>query len=285
LLTVTENGSAITTYGYDLAGNTTFKSLPNGTATLCTFDALGRKLAEATSTGGGTGGLVSTFDYSQPAAGYPSGYDNVGNVLKTVEAYGHAAVNNRTVTNTYDRTYRLDTETIVETGGPTVATTYGYDKTNNRTGKTVAGPNPVTETYHYGTTVDGYNSNQLKEVSRSVGVSPTTFQYDANGNRTERKLNGATQQTYTYDFDNRLTGLTDTIKGDFAYTYDHRTRRVGRDEQGGAGVPPASAGISFAGGQSVQEYPSGSRTPTVELIRGSDYGGGIGGVMYTIISS
>ena len=41
-----------------------------------------------------------------------------------------------------------------------------------------------------------------------------------------------------------------------------------------------STKLSFSGGTSAQEIESG--TTTVEYIRGSDYGGGIGGVLYTI---
>lgn len=276
LLTVTENGTASTSYGYDLGGNVTRKFLPNGTATLSTFDALNRKLTEATRTGGGTGALVSIFDYSQPHGAFPSGYDNIGNVLKIVEEYGHASVNNRTVTNEYDRVYRLATET----GGPTVTTAYGYDKNNNRTSKVVTGgSNPGTWISVYGTTADGYNSNQLKAVTKSGVV--TNFLYDANGNRSTKQVGGATVQTYGFDFENRLISLTDSVKGTFAYSYDHRTRRVGRNESAASGI---NTELSFAGGQSVQEYTSGSGTPNVELIRGSDYGGGIGGILYTIRS-
>lgn len=235
-----------------------------------------RKLGEETKTL--SGGMISGFDYSQPANGYPSGYDAVGNVLKIVEKYGHANVKDRTVVNVYDHAYRLDTETIAETGGMTVVTNYDYDDANNRTQKTVTGGSaPGTWVSAYGTTADGYNSNQLKSVTK--GATVTSFLYDLNGNRSTKKVGGATVQTHGYDFENRLVSLTDSVKGTFAYAYDHRTRRVGRDESSAGGL---SEELSFAGGTSVQEYTSGSGTPTVEYIRGSDYGGGIGGVLYTI---
>jgi RHS repeat-associated protein len=283
LLSVTENGTAATSYGYDLNGNVTSKTLPNGTATFSTFDALNRRLLETTRAGGGTGALVSSFSYSIPTAGNPSGYDKVGNVLQIAESYGRADVKARTVTNVYDRAYRLTSETVVETGGATVASTYSHDKSNNRTSKAVTGgSNPGTWSSIYGSTTDGYNSNQLKTVTKSGVV--TSFLYNANGNRITKLVGGVNVQSYSYDFENRLTTLTDSTKGTFAYSYDHRTRRVGRNEQGGVGVPAASADLSFSGGLSVQEYASGSATPTVETIRGSDYGGGIGGVLYTIRS-
>jgi RHS repeat-associated protein len=207
--------------------------------------------------------------------------NKVGSLLKIAEFYGRADVKARTVTNTHDHTYRLATETAAEVGGTTVTSTYGYDKNNNRTSKIVTGgSNPGTWTSVYGTTADGYNSNQLKTVTK--GGVLTTFQYDANGNRSTKQVGGAMVQAYVFDFENRLITLADLTKGSFGYTYDHRTRRVGRDELGGTGVPAASVKISFSGGLSVQEYTAGTGTPNVETIRGSDYGGGIGGVLYTI---
>jgi RHS repeat-associated protein len=282
LHTMTENGSAVTGYHYDLAGNVTRKVLPNGTETRSTFDALGRKLGEVTRTDDGAGTIISAFDYAQPQGSFPSGYDNVGNLLAITETYGSAGINNRTVTNDYDHAYRLTQETIIETGASTTVTGYGYDKANNRVAKTVAvnDGTPLVWNYEFGNLADGYNSNQLK--SATDGTTTITFAYDANGSRISKLVGGVTVQTYAYDIENRLISLIDSVKGTFHYTYDHRTRRVGRDEQGGAGVPPASSEVSFAGGLSVQEYITGSGTPNVELIRGSDYGGGIGGVLYTI---
>jgi RHS repeat-associated protein len=281
LLTLTENGTLATSYGYDLGGNVTRKTLPNGSATLSTFDALNRKLSETARTSGG--GVISAFDYSVSQGSFPSGYDKVGNVIKIVETYGHASVNDRTVTNLYDKAYRLSTETIVETGGPTVSTAYLYDKNNNRTQKAVTGgSNPGTWVSLYGTTADGINSNQLKSVTN--GSTVTGFLYDLNGNRSSKTIGAVTVQTYDFDFENRLVTLGDIAKGTFDYSYDHRTRRVGRDESSAIGISGLSEEISFAGGLSVQEYTTGNSQPTMEYIRGSDYGGGIGGVLYTIRS-
>jgi RHS repeat-associated protein len=285
LTTLAEGGTGVppasfTTYGYDLSSNTIRKTLPNGSTTLTAFDAINRKLSETTrTTTSPTSALISSFDYSTATVGFPSGYDKVGNLLQIVEFYGRTDVKARTVTNTYDRAYRLATENLAEVSGTNNTTTYGYDKANNRTSKVVTGTNPLTETSTFGQLTDGFNSNQLKTVSRNVGVSPTSFQYDFNGNRSAKLISGATTQTYIFDPENRLTTLTDTTLGTFTYTYDHRTRRLGRNEPN---TTPTE--ISFSGGTSVQERPTGTATPTVETIRGSDYGGGIGGVIYTIRS-
>jgi RHS repeat-associated protein len=212
----------------------------------------------------------------------PSGYDKAGNVLYVEEQYGQQDVKDRSVTNTYDHTYRLDVETIAETGGSTTVTDYGYDKANNRTGKTVTVDQgtPTVWTFLYGPFGATHNSNQLR--SANDGTTTTTFLYDANGNRSEKLVGGVTTQTYTWDHENRLKQVVDSSLGTFEYAYDHRTRRVVRDESLASGQSPE---LSFSGGLSVQEYVTGSQIPAAELIRGSDYGGGIGGVLYTIRGS
>jgi RHS repeat-associated protein len=60
------------------------------------------------------------------------------------------------------------------------------------------------------------------------------------------------------------------------YTYDYRTRRVERVEG------TTTTKVVFSGGLSVAEFDNGAATPTVQYVRGSDYGGGIGGVLYTL---
>ena len=68
--------------------------------------------------------------------------------------------------------------------------------------------------------------------------------------------------------------------GAYAYQYDYRTRRIVRDESAANGVVTA---LVFSGGTSVQEYGGSisSANLTVEYLRGSDYGGGVGGILYT----
>ncbi|MGJ8676364.1 MAG: CHAP domain-containing protein [Akkermansiaceae bacterium] len=263
-----------TTYAYALNGNITRKTLPNGNYTDCSYDALNRKLSKNTYTS--SAATVVSFDYSQAVSPYPSSYDNVGNVLQVVETYGGTGVDNRTVSNAYDKVYRLATEELT-TASETTITDYGYSKANNRTAKTISvnGVQTVSQIYTYGDTTDSYNTNQLKSVTD--GGTTTSFTYTDNGNRATKSVNGIQTQTYTYDYNNRLVSLSDTTLGDYDYLYDHRTRRVLRDETSASGQ---STQLSFSGGTYVQEIESSATT--VEYIRGSDYGGGIGGVLYTI---
>jgi len=264
----------LTSYAYALNGNVTRKTLPNGNYTNCRFDSLNRKLSKDTFTSAGEN--IVRFDYSQPQLNYPSAYDNLGNVLQVLEDYGDPNIPDRTVNNTYDRTYRLTEETLI-TAAETTQTTYGYDKVNNRTRKTTLLNNLETsnQIYAFGTTADGYNSNQLKTVTE--GSTLTEFRYDSNGNRTSKAENGTITQSYQYDVEDRLLHVTDSTQGNYNYLYDHRTRRVERDESTANGQ---STQLSFSAGNSVQEIEA--TATTVEYIRGSDYGGGIGGVLYTI---
>jgi RHS repeat-associated protein len=306
----------VTSYAYDLNGNVTRKLLPNGSATNCVFDACNRKLSESTLTSGGA--LIASFDYSRATSGFPAGYDAAGNVLAILERYPDG-LENRNVYNTYDKTNRLAVETTYKKSGSTISYSslfYRYDNANNRSSKLPGNMGSVPssgidfdsygaplalpqiyernvyqtgmlypfpsngEVYFYGDGSSEYNSNQVALINRATPqFQQIKFLYDANGNRTEKQVGGATVQTYGYDRDDRLVSLTDSVKGTFAYTYDHRTRRVGRDETNANGTADE---VSFAGGLSVQEYTTSNGTPTVEYVRGSDYGGGIGGVLYTI---
>ena len=135
-----------------------------------------------------------------------------------------------------------------------------------------------------GTTNYSYNEvNQLTNYSddtRSVVLG-----YDANGNRASRTVTGggdAGTDTYSYDRENRLVGVVKrggSGIGTYAYGYDYRTRRIVRDETGAGG---AVTKVVFSGGTSMMELDNESTYPSVEYIRGSDYGGGVGGILYTL---
>jgi len=86
--------------------------------------------------------------------------------------------------------------------------------------------------------------------------------------------------------------------GSLAYAYDYRMRRVVRDESGGL-TPEGEAGevssLVFSGGTSIQEWENtqlqSAKTagtvgvlarPGTTYVRGSNWGGGVGGVLYTL---
>jgi len=262
LSAMTESGRT-TGYGYDLNGNIAQKTAPNGDTEAYSFDALNRATIESAQ----TGGAVSLFTYQY-------GYDLVGNVLTVNETYT-SGLGNRLVTNTYDAINRLDVEAV--TGSSSVTTTYAYDGANNRTSKVITGTGADSISYSYN------NLNQL--TSYGDGTRSVTLTYDADGNRATRVVSGSSDagtDAYSYDFENRLIGLakgTGGGTGTYAYTYDYRTRRIVRDESNAGGVV---TNLVFSGGTSVQEYAGTTPSLTVEYIRGSDYGGGVGGILYTL---
>jgi RHS repeat-associated protein len=156
-------------------------------------------------------------------------------------------------------------------------TVYTYDAANNRISKTTNG---ATTNYTYNAL------NQLTDVF--TGDSPTpyiTYAYDSDGNRIQR-IKGPVTTTYTYDQENRLISLNDpglmpNEPAAYSYQYDYRTRRVLRTEG------ETSTRIVFSGGTSSSEHPFDISThvvsvPNVEYVRGSDYGGGIGGILYSL---
>jgi len=264
-----------TTYGYDLNGNRVLQQLPNGEEVDTQYDALNRAVAITTSKSSG----ALLLQLSQT-------YDPAGNLVKLTERHYGSTLAPRTVTNAYDNVNRLTSEVNVEGSAKTIATTYGFDRANNRTAKAVAtttgaGTTLVETAYVYN------NLNQLQTAT--TGTAVTTYGYDLNGNRSTSTLVSAPNappltDTYSYDYENRLVGLTKNTSGGtgtYAYVYDYRTRRVERTESG------TTTKSVFSGGLSVAEYDGAATTsspPSAEYIRGSDWGGGVGGLLYSVRS-
>ena len=183
-----------------------------------------------------------------------------------------------------------------------MSTRYVYDAASNRTNKTVfGGPNPGSINSVYN------NLNQLVSATNSITGKSSTFEYDANGNRIKQTRSDGQVTDYVYDPSNRLISVSDagkvktidingpnglktqahfTVDSTYGYTYDYRTRRIARDENG------QKTDIVFLGGTSVMEFEGAGNgaapnraagtVPTVEYIRGSDLGGGIGGILYSL---
>jgi RHS repeat-associated protein len=192
---------------------------------------------------------------------YVNTFDAVGNITKVVETHGNSFTN-RTILMGYDKVYRLTSEKFIQSG-VTNTTLHWYDKGFNCVSNSVAGVKTI------------FRYNALNQVTNMVtGSKQVFFTYDSNGNRTSRK-EGTNQDTYAYDDDNRLVQV---LKAGTThnYTYDYRTRRVERVE--GA----TTTKVCFSGGLSVAEFDNGASSPTVQYVRGSDYGGGVGGILYTL---
>ena len=253
-------GGRVTAYAYDLDGDVLTKTLPDGEQVVTVYDALHR----AGSIEGATASGAILYRYLYH-------YDAVGNVRRSREYY--ASLPAQTITMGYDGANRLTEEDTAVQHGATTRVSYGYDGSHNRTTKAVDG---VTTTYVFN------HLNQLTGWSSAANPGQS-YGYDFNGNRTSSTAAGVAASTYGYDYDNRLVGVSQGGTS-YAYTYDYRTRRVTRTE--GA----SSTQVVFAGGTSVAEYPltagnalsAAGTVASAEYVRGSDWGGGVGGILYSV---
>jgi RHS repeat-associated protein len=264
-LDVMTEGIRTTTYRYDLNGNIRQKLYKSGTTTVSTtgqtFDRNDR--LHTCQEKKGSGAVISTFT---------NAYTFVSAVTNVFETYGAGTIQQRNVKMEYDSIDRLRFET--ETVGTTapLVTEYQYDAANNRT-KKIKGA--VTTTYSYSSlnTLNSFND----------GTKTVSFTYDSNGNRTrwiEPAAGGGgvlTTNTYSYDGENRLIQYKKGTAGPtYNYVYDYRTRRVERKEGS------TTTKVVYSGGTSVQEIDGTATSPTVQFVRGSDFGGGVGGILYSM---
>jgi len=209
------------------------------------------------------------------------GYDAKGNLVKFEETYGGKF---RAIEMTYDAFDRLTDEYITDNGMIT-SNHYEYDNSGNRLSfVTKNGEGVVTKNVSY-----EYNeANQLlSEISLPYN-SETLYSYDDCGNLMSKLEAYAMYPTlYYYDLRNRLgyvsksTSMYDFIK----YTLDSRGRRTALYQYYGA-YPTKDINMSYSGGTSVYERDhvmNGMdliRDVTQIFYRGSDYGGGVGGLLY-----
>jgi RHS repeat-associated protein len=178
-----------------------------------------------------------------------------------------------------------------------VTTAYAYDGNGNRTSKstpvlTTTGNTSNTSTtisslagttgVAVGMAVSGTGIPVGSTVATIVSSTSITISMAATANGTGVSISFTNSVANSYDYENRLVGLTynvgGTAAGAYSYAYDYRTRRISRTEP--------SAGttyIVFDGGVSIIEYgAAGAANPSAEYIRGFNYGGGVGGLEYSV---
>ena len=120
---------------------------------------------------------------------------------------------------TYDDTYKLTGESIVDPdlGSKTIAYTYG--EVGNRLSKTEDG---IVTSYNY--------DNNDRLTTENLQLETCNYSYDDNGN-TLSKVNPTENIAYTYDYNNRLISVedgTDVIE----YAYDTDGMRVRKSVNG-----------------------------------------------------
>lgn len=280
------------TWEHDLAGRVRAQGLANGTRVENQHDAQGRL-------------LTRTLLGPMPGNGSPRMligqqtylHDASGNLRKMVERTA-AWLGVRTVTMTYDDSLRLKKEVIRETTDTTITSDYAYDAVGNRTmliRTDSTKPAPKASTYAY---------NAMNQLTGFVttGEAPVSYTYDSSGNRTSR-TQGTKVDTYTWDTLNRLVRVTHpesngTLKS-YRYDYDYRVRRVLRQEgaettllmfSGGTSVAELGlatsdfarwqSGVYNHQAQAMQPAPA-TFTLAKSFVRGSDMGGGVGGLLYS----
>jgi YD repeat-containing protein len=138
-----------------------------------------------------------------PVLNYQYGYDRMDNIVNKTTEHGP-------YTYGYDGLYRLTTAD----GGPLTAERYTYDPVGNR----LTSSNASNWSYNANNELQSYN-----------GVA---FQYDLNGNTTQRNDNG-TIQNFLYNEDDRLTEVKDGTGTVIAtYYYDPFGRRLWKEVGG-----------------------------------------------------
>jgi RHS repeat-associated protein len=165
-------------YGYDLAGNRTQITHPDGAYFTSSYDGLGRADISSWTIGGVT---TQFMDIN---------YDD----------YGRRTTINRASSWTdygYDNASRLTTLTQRFAGNTGNATqTFGYNPASQITQGTLDNDAFAFPTSQIGSVLRGYSANGLNQY---LSAGPATFTYDGKGNLTSDGT-----RTYSYDSENRL---------------------------------------------------------------------------------
>ena len=137
---------------------------------------------------------------------YAYQYDKNGNRTQQVETQNSTT---ETTTYSFDATDRL---TQVVYPNQTVA--YTYDKNYNRTREVITGENPETKSFIYN------GRNQLTQIINNDNSKNVSYQFDDNGNQTQKTKNGVIT-TFVYNTQNQLVSVQEdlTTLGQFYYNY------------------------------------------------------------------
>lgn len=194
---ITATTSRTTSYGYDLAGNTSRVTDGRGNATVYVFNAWNVQTSVVEpSTSAHPNAVDRTWTSSLDAAGLP---------VKTVAPGGV------TVTRTFDELGRLTVESGAGTGVVSASRTFGYDAAGLRTSVGTVGGNIV---FSYD------DRGLLLSTSGPVGFAGSSFVYDSVG-RVVSRSDAAGTVTASYNSRNLPVSVVDPLTGQtVTYTWD-----------------------------------------------------------------
>ena len=250
-------------YTRDKVGNTVRSDMNNSTYSTIAYDKVYRPLQVHDQQVGFGDHLIHDFKYT---------YNDVGDITKEEATYGWRQPAGVTTDFGYDGLHRLTQSTDTDDN----LSGYTYDAAGNRTIQTESIKNKGTETRAF-----DYNSaNQLLQIDIDSPMPPNVvvhkYQYDANGNRTDKLVEDGTGvdrgTRYLYDFENRLTQAQDyqgeIVKNnkdntenytvnDLSVTdleYDGNGRRLAKTYSPGASQPGKRTEYVFDRLDSIVEY-------------------------------
>jgi RHS repeat-associated protein len=205
--------SVITGIDYSPLEEITSLAYANGATTTNTYDS--KKLYRLTRkvtllpVAAGAGRLAQDLSYS---------YDNVGNILKIVDA--SETDTRKTSTFTYDDLYRVLSTSVTDANNQQIYwETYSYDPIGNISSKIGMGYN---WTYAYtGNLNDNYANPHAVTTIKQQRFLQTLYSYDRNGNLISIK-GGA---SFIWDHNNRLTQII-ASGNPISYTYDQAGQRI-----------------------------------------------------------
>jgi YD repeat-containing protein len=174
----TEPSSQIATaYAYDVHGNLTSVTDPNGNVTSYVYDDFGRMLQQ-------TSPVTGVTSYS---------YDPAGNLTSTTDA------NSATATRGYDPLNRVLSATSSRAGLDTEVVSYTYDETAGGfgLGRLTTMTDPFTSTSY------SYERRGLLSAVADGDALTTTFGYDADGNRVKLGYPSGNVAQYAFDLAGR----------------------------------------------------------------------------------
>ncbi|HEV8436077.1 MAG TPA: DUF6531 domain-containing protein, partial [Thermoanaerobaculia bacterium] len=173
-------GLISTSYGYDVQGNLTSVTDPNGNLTTYTYDDFGRTTKQVSP-------VTGTTTYA---------YDLAGNLLTTTDANG------ATTTRAYDALSRPLFATSTLSGSPSETINWSYDEPSITygIGRLTAVSDPTGATFF---AYDHLGRLRYEYTTRGSAGYPSFYAYDTEGNRTSMTYPSGRIVTYTYDLAGR----------------------------------------------------------------------------------